>query len=298
MIEGSFSNSASSFCALAILILELIVGRRELGDFGRIGADCDEIFLDPALHRGDAIVLQPNDLLARVGVAVTGERFLELLFVVELVAEINRERVQLDDVVGQGDLLVDRLERAERFGAVAFLSVKLGQHRRAAHRIGRPNFFAGQFFQRANRFVVLARCFEGFGFEKERLLAQLRIVFQRGHLRGGVLEILAQQIRLRDRKRDAAGVRAFGKFRLVVFEGGDRLRVIAGVEISGADRVKNRLDLRRHFDARDERFQVGRGLGEIAGLKFHHRLAVGGGEIGLAPRRRLLGVGVQSERDE
>ena len=50
----------------------------------RIGG---EVFLDPALHPGDPVVLQPNDLFARLRRAITGERFLELLFVVKLVAE-------------------------------------------------------------------------------------------------------------------------------------------------------------------------------------------------------------------
>ena len=216
------------------------------------------------------------------------------MFAVKLVAEIDRERVQLDDVVGQGDLLVNRLEGFERLGAVAFLGVKLGQHGRAAHRVIRPNFGADQFFQGADGLVVLVLGLERFCLEKERLLAQLRVVFQRRHLRGGVLEVFAQEVRLRDRESDAGGMSAFGEFSLIVLEGGDGFRVVLGVEVSAADRVENRLDLRRHFDARDERFQRVRGLGEIAGLEFGHRLTVGRGEIG----GRVLGGEAQGERDE
>ena len=99
---------------------------------------------------------------------------------------------------------MDRLERAERFGAVAFLRVKLGQHRRAAHRIGGANFLAGQFFQSANRVVVLACGFKSFGLEKQGLFAQLGIVLQRRHLRRRILEILAEQIGLGDGEGGAA----------------------------------------------------------------------------------------------
>ncbi len=80
-------------------------------------------------------------------------------------------------------------------------------------------------------------------------------------------------------KETPRGVLPFGEFRLVVFEGGDRLGIVAGIKIGGADGVKNWLDLRRHFDAGDERFEIRRGLGVIAGLEFRHRLAVGGREI-------------------
>ena len=266
-------------------ILDLVVDRCELGDLGWIGADRDEVLLDPALHSRDPVVLQSDDLFAQVGVAVTGERFLELLFAVELVAEIDRERVQFNDVVGHGDLLVNGLEHEERFGAVAFLGVKLGQHRRAPHRVRGLDFLAGQLFEGANRLVVFVLGFAGFRFEEKCLLAQLRIIFQGRHLRRRFPEIFAQQVRLRDRESDFAGARAFGEFRLIIFEGRDRFRVIAGVEPGGADRVKNRLELGRHFDARDQRLECSRGLGEIAGLKFRHRLTVRDHEVAIVLAR-------------
>ena len=75
------------------------------------------------------------------------------------------------------------------------------------------------------------------------------------------------------------------EFCLIVFEGDDRLGIVAGVEISGADGVKNWLDLRRHFHSGDERFEIRRGLGVIAGLEFRHRLAVGGREIAIVLAR-------------
>ena len=87
---------------------------------------------------------------------------------------------------------MDRLESAQRFGAVAFLGVKLGQRRRAAHCVGRANFVTGQFFQRSNRVVGLACRFKSFGLEKQGLLAQLGIVLQRRHLRRRIREILAE----------------------------------------------------------------------------------------------------------
>ena len=191
---------------------------------GGVGADGGEVLLDPALHSGDPVILQPNDLFARIGVAVAGERFLELLLAVKLVAQLNCEGVELDEVVGEGNLLVDRLERAQRFGAVAFLGVELGQHRRAAHRVGGANFLAGQFFQRANRVVGFACRFKSFRFEKQGLFAHLRIVLQRRHLGRGRLEVFAEKIRLGDGESGSARVRALREFRPVNLESGDRLR--------------------------------------------------------------------------
>ena len=59
---------------------------------------------------------------------------------------------------------------------------------------------------------------------------------------------------------------ASGEFCLIDFEGNDRFGIVAGVEISGADGVKNWLDLCRHFHSGEERFEIRRGLGVIASL--------------------------------
>ena len=82
----------------------------------------------------------------------------------------------------------------------------------------------------------------------------MRIVFQRCHLGRGFLEVLAQKVGLRDSEGDAAGVGTFGKFCLIILEGGDRLRIIAGIKIGRANCVKNRLDLRSDLDPSDQRF--------------------------------------------
>ena len=181
--------------------------------------------------------------------------------------------------------MLDRLESAQRFGAVAFLGVKLGQCRRSAHFAGGANFLDGQFFQRSNRVVGLACRFKSFGLEKQGLFTQLGIVLQRRHLRRRIREILAEQIRLGDGEGGAARVSPFREFRLVVFEGDDRLGIVAGIKISGANGVKNWLNLRRHFHSGDERFEICRGLGVMAGLEFRHRLAVGGRKIAIVLAR-------------
>ena len=75
------------------------------------------------------------------------------------------------------------------------------------------------------------------------------------------------------------------EFCLIDFEGDDRLGIIASVEISGADGVKNWLNLRCRFHSSDERFEICRGLGVIAGLEFRHRLAVGNCKIAITLAR-------------
>ena len=75
------------------------------------------------------------------------------------------------------------------------------------------------------------------------------------------------------------------EFCLIDFEGDDRLGIIASVEISGADGVKNWLDLCRHFHSGEERFEIRRGLDIVASLEFRHCPAVGGREIAIALAR-------------
>ena len=58
----------------------------------------------------------------------------------------------------------------------------------------------------------------------------------------------------------------FREFPQIVFEGDDRLGIVAGIKISGANGVKNWLNLRRYFHSGDDRFEICRGLGVIAGL--------------------------------
>ena len=77
----------------------------------------------------------------------------------------------------------------------------------------------------------------------------------------------------------------FREFRLVVFEGDDRFGIVAGIKISGANGVKNWLNLRRHVYAGDERFEIRCGLGVMPGLEFRPGLAVGGREIMIALTR-------------
>ena len=97
--RGQFLEFPEQLLRICDACLELVIDRCELRDLGRVGADRGEVFLDPVLQSGDPVVLQPNDLFARPRRTIAGERFLKLLLFVKLVAQLNRQRVQLDDVV-------------------------------------------------------------------------------------------------------------------------------------------------------------------------------------------------------
>ena len=89
---------------------------------------------------------------------------------------------------------------------------------------------------------------------------------------------------------DFGGMGSLRKLRQIIFERGNRLFVIGDIKVSGANRKKSRLQLRREFGFDQQSIKVRRGLGVITGLKLRHALRVELGEIGRSAcgRRRLL----------
>ena len=224
-------------------ILNLLVGGEVLQGLSWVGAGGGLVGFELFLQRGDAVVLDGEDLLAGAHGAVARQRLLVLAVLEVGVALFERDGVELDDVFQLVDVGLHVGEHLERLFGLLFLGVERDELHRAACGRGGLDAAGGEPFERRRWPWRCCRPPCRRGLRAGAPVRGRRGCFPGGETRGGGRVVLGKIAGLGEGERGLGGAGALGVTDEVILDGLDGLGELLEVEVRRAEREIDRFQL-------------------------------------------------------